>query len=156
VAKPVRFLSAAVALCVAASADAAEDRWSLDFGQGVAEYAVGSFAEGGSHLALSCAEAGVQPGSVSVSLVRGGFTPVGPTRARFVTDQGAVTLLLDANGAARFRSLSAATEFRSLWQLLAKARTLRIDYGPGAPMRFPVAGAAELLGGTICPKQVAQ
>jgi len=145
-----------VAACVAASAHAAEDRWSVGFGQGVAEYAVGSFREGSSHLALSCAESGLEPGSVSVDLVRAGFSPRGPTPATFITDKGQVTLSFDAQGWAHYPKLAAANEFQTLWRLLAEARTLRISYGPGAPMTFPVAGAAELLGGAVCSEQLAQ
>ena len=147
---------AVAAACVAASAHAAEDRWSFAFGQGVAQYAVGSFADESSHLALSCAESGLEPGSVSVDLARAGFTPRGPTPATFITDKGQVTLSFDAQGWAHYPKLAAASEFQTLWRLLADAKTLRISYGPGAPMTFPVAGAAELLGGTVCPKQLAQ
>ena len=146
----------AVAACVAASAHAAEDRWTFAFGQGVAQYAVGSFLEGSSHLALYCAEAGLDPGSVSVDLARAGFAPRGPTPATFVTDKGKVTLSFDAQGWAHYPNLATASDFRTLWRLLAGARTLRVSYGPGAPMTFPVAGAAELLEGPVCPKQLAQ
>jgi hypothetical protein len=147
---------AAATACIAASANAAEDRWSFAFGQGIAQYAVGSFTDGSSHLALSCAEAGLEPGSVSVSLSRAGFTPRGPTPATFVTDKGQVTVLFDAQGWARYATLAAASEFQALWRLLATAKTVRITYGPGAPMSFPLEGAAELLGDTACPKQLAQ
>jgi len=146
---------AVAAACVATSAHAGEDRWSFAFGQGVAQYAVGSFLDGSSHLALSCAEAGLEPGSASVDLARAGFAPPGPTPATFITDKGQVTMVFDARGWARYPNL-AASEFQALWRLLATARTLNVAYGPGAPMRFPVAGAAELLGDTVCPKQLAQ
>jgi hypothetical protein len=146
----------AAAACVAASAHAAEDRWSFGFGQGIAEYAVGSFAEGSSHLALSCAESGLKPGSVSVDLARAGFLPRGPTPATFITDKGQVTMSFDAQGWAAYPNLAAASDFRTLWRLLATAKTLRISYGPGEPMTFPVAGAAQLLGGTVCSEQLAQ
>ena len=145
----------AAAACIAASAHAAEDRWSFGFGQGVAEYAVGSFLEGSSHLALSC-DSGLNPGSVSVDLARAGFTPAGPTPATFITDKGQVTLSFDAQGWAHYPNLAAASDFQTLWRLLASARTLRVSYGPGEPVTFPVAGAAELLGETVCPKQLAQ
>jgi hypothetical protein len=46
---------------------------------------------------------------------------------------------------------AAASEFQALWRLLTDARTLRISYGPGEPMTFPVAGAAELLGDPFAP-----
>ena len=150
-----RSLAVATA-CVAASAHAAEDRWSFAFGQGIAQYAVGSFLEGSSHLALSCAWSGLNPGSVSVDLARAGFTPRGPTPATFITDKGQVTLSFDARGWAHYPKLAAASEFQTLWRLLADARTLRISYGPGAPMTFPVAGAAELLAGPVCSEQLAQ
>ena len=152
----IRRLFIAAAACVAASAHAAENRWSFGFGQGVAEYAVGSFAEGSSHLALSCAESGLEPGSVSVDLARAGFAPRGPTPATFITDRGEVTVPLDAQGWAHYSNLAAAKDFQALWRLLASARTLRVSYGPGAPMTFPVAGAAELLEGPVCSKQLAQ
>lgn len=155
-AKPVRFLLAAVTVCLPAAGHAAEDRWTFDFAQGVAEYAVGSFSDGASRLALSCAEAGVRPGSASISLARAGFTPTGPTDATFVTDRGKVTLRLDAKGYADFPVVSAASTFRSLWQQLAKARTLRIAYGPGQPMRLPLTDAASVLGTNVCPKQLAR
>ncbi len=155
-ARLVRFLAATAAACITASAQAAEDRWTFDFGQGVAEYAVGSFAPGGNHLALSCAEAGVRPGSASVSVVRAGFTPAKPTDATFVTDRGKVTLRLDAQGRADFASGAAAPKFRTLWRHLASARSLRVAYGPGEPMQFPTSGAAKLLGTSVCPKQLAQ
>ena len=147
---------AVAAACVTASAHAAEDRWSFAFGQGIAQYAVGSFLEGSSHLALSCAESGLDPGSVSVDLARAGFAPRGPTPATFITDKGQVTLSLDAQGWARYPNLAAASDFQALWHLLATARTLRISYGPGAPMTFPVTGAAELLDEAVCAKQLAQ
>ena len=151
-----RFLMLSVAVIgPATGAQAAADRWSFDFGQGVGEYAVGSFAEGGSHLALSCAEAGVAPGSRSVSLTRAGFAPTAPTAATFITDKGRATVTLDAQGWARFPD-QAAPEFRNLWRLIGSARTLRVAYGAGAPMTFPVAGAAELLGRTVCPRQLAR
>src|SRR6186713_2307347 len=104
----------AAAACIAASAHAAEDRWSFGFGQGVAEYAVGSFADGSSHLALSCAESGLRPGSVSVDLVRAGFAPRGPTPATFITDKGQVTLMFDARGWADYPRLAAASDFQAL------------------------------------------
>ena len=105
---------------------------------------------------MSCAESGLEPGSVSVDLVRAGFSPRGPTPATFITDKGQVTLSFDAQGWAHYPKLAAANEFQTLWRLLAEARTLRISYGPGAPMTFPVAGAAELLGGAVCSEQLAQ
>ena len=152
----IRRLFIAAAACVAASAHAAEDRWGFAFGQGVAQYAVGSFLEGSSHLALSCAESGLDPGSVSVDLARAGFAPRGPTPATFITDKGQVTLSFDAQGWAHYPNLAAASDFQTLWRLLASAKALRISYGPGEPMTFPVAGAAELLGGTVCSEQLAQ
>ena len=105
---------------------------------------------------MSCAEAGLEPGSASVALARAGFAPRGPTPATFITDKGQVTLSFDAQGWVRYPDLAAANDFQTLWRLLADARTLRVSYGPGAPMTFPVAGAAELLGETVCPKQLAQ
>lgn len=153
--KRLRLLTIFAATATAAGASAAENGWSSAFGQGVAEYAVGSFGKGGSHLALSCAEAGSRPGSASVSLVRAGFTPQSPTPATFTTDTGEVTLILAADGTAEFPRAAAAPQFAELWRLLATGRTLRVGYGPGEPMRLPLAGAAELLGSTVCPKQLA-
>lgn len=150
-----RYSLALGAACVAASADAAEREWSFDFGQGTAEYAIGSFAEGGDHLALYCAEGGSKPESVSLQLARGGFAATKPTPATFITDAGEVTVALDAQGWAEYPDLATAADFQRLWRLLATAKTLRIAYGPGDPMQLPVAGAAELLGGTVCPRQLA-
>jgi hypothetical protein len=147
-------LFAAAVCSTAGPAGAAEDRWSFDFGQGVGEYAIGSFQEGGSHLALSCSEAGDTPSS-SISLARAGFVPAKPTVATFVTDKGRATVKLDAGGWVRFKN-QAAPEFRNLWRLIGAARTLRIAYGPGAPMILPVAGAADLLGSNVCPRQLAR
>lgn len=147
-------LMAATALA-ASPARAAEDRWSFHFGQGVGDYAVGSFADNQSHLALSCAEAGVTLGSVSVHLARAGFAAAAPADATFITDRGRATLRLGADGSARFPSLSAAPAFRRLWTLLAAAKSLQVAYGPGAPFRLPVTGAAALLGGSVCPRQLA-
>ena len=152
----IRCLLSLAATCIPTAVSAAQDRWSFDFGQGVGEYAVGSFVDRSSHLALSCAEAGIDPGSVSVDLVRAGFTPTGPTPATFITDKGRVTLRLDAEGWARWPTLAESPEFQALWRLLAQARTLRIEYGPGAPMSLAVAGAAELFEGPVCPKQLAR
>lgn len=142
-------------LLVPFGARAESDRWSFAFGQGVAEYAVGSFETGASHLALSCAEAGIAPGTVSVNLARAGFAPTAPTTATFMTDAGRARLRLDADGSARSPTL-AAPAFARLWRLIATAKSLRVAYGPGEPMTLPAAGAAELLGKTVCPKQLAQ
>ena len=149
------FLAIAAA-CVAGGASAAQDRWTLGFGQGVAEYAVGSFADGASHLSLSCSEAGLEPGSVSIWLVRAGYAPGRPTPATFATDAGEVAVTLDADGWAKYPSLTAAPEFARLWRLLGSAKTLRVSYGPGAAMTFPVAEAGDLFGGAACPKQLAR
>jgi hypothetical protein len=151
----LRLIFAVLSACWAGAAPAAERSWSFDFGQGIGEYAIGSFIEGGSHLALSCAEAGAAPGSASVSLARAGFVPKAATPATFVTDKGKVALTLDTQGSVNFPS-SSAPEFRRLWHLLASGRTLRIDYGPGAPMSLPLKGAAKLLGKTVCPRQLAR
>ena len=153
--KRLRLLIILAATASAGRAGAEEKEWSFAFGQGVGEYAVGSFAEGSSHLALSCAEAGLNPGSASVSLARAGFTPRGPTPATFTTDKGTVTLTLGADGTADFPS-AAAPQFAALWRLLANGRALRVSFGPGAPMPLPLTGAATLLGPTVCPKQLAQ
>lgn len=147
-------LVAALAVALPLPAVAADSAWHFNFQQGIAEYAVGSFAEGGSNLALYCTEAGVRPGSVSVTLHRAGFTPAAGTAATFTTERGRVTLFVDREGSVAYPSLAVAPRFRALWQLLATSRTLRVSYGPGRPMVFPLRGAGALLGRTVCPRQL--
>lgn len=134
---------------------AAASAWNFNFNQGIAEYAVGDFTPGHSHLALYCAESGMKPGQVSVILSRAGFTPAAPTPATFTTGGGSVTLNLDAKGEISYASVAAAPRFRELWRLLSTGKSLTIAYGPGAPLSFPLTGAGKLLTSKVCPKQLA-
>ncbi|TRW14243.1 hypothetical protein [Glacieibacterium frigidum] len=141
---------------LAATATAAEAAaWNFAFNQGIAEYSAGSFAEGGSSVALSCAESGVAPGSVSVSVRRAGFTPAKAEPVTFRVGTREVRMFTDAGGSVSYGSVAVAPRFRALWQMLGTGRgTLTVKYGPGAPMSFPLTGAAKLFGPVPCPKQL--
>lgn len=142
----------AVAAC-AAPASATPGEWSFDFGQGVAEYSVATSQ--GDRLALSCAEAGVAPGSRSISLQRAGYTPRGAQPAIFRTDRGLVRIGLGRDGWASYPDAARAARFDQLWALLAKSRKLTVIYGPGKALVLPLDGAHDLLGDGVCPKQLA-
>lgn len=148
-------LAAAPAALAAAPATPAAD-WNFAFNQGVAEYSVGSFAEGGSSVALSCSEGGVAPGSVGVQVRRAGFKPVRAEPVTFTVGKRQVQMFTDADGFVGYGSVAAAPRFRTLWQMLRSGKALTVNYGPGAPMSFTLAGAAKLLGPVPCPKQLSR
>ena len=144
----------ALALAAAPAAHAAD--WNFAFNQGVAEYSVGSLADGGSSVALSCSEGGVTPGSVGVQVRRAGFTPAANQPVTFIVGRQQVAMFTDADGFVSYGSVAAAPRFRALWQMLRSGKALTVKYGPGAPLSFPLAGAAKLLGPVPCPKQLSR
>ena len=149
------FRVAAVALLIAGS-PASAAAWNFAFNQGVAEYSVGSFAPNGSSVSLSCSEGGVAPGSVGVQVRRAGFTPAAGEPVTFTVGKRQVAMATDAGGFVNYASVAAAPRFRMLWQMIRTgAGAMTVKYGGGAPLSFPLGGAAKLLGPVPCPKQLA-
>lgn len=151
-------IRAAIAMAATASlaGPAAAAGWNFGFNQGVAEYSVGSFADDGDSVSLSCSEGGVTPGSVGVQVRRAGFTPGKAEPVTFTVGNRRVQMFTDAGGFVSYGSVAAAPRFRTLWQMLRSGRSLTVRYGPGAPLTFPLAGAAKLLGPVPCPKQLSR
>ena len=127
----------------------------MAFNQGIAEYSVGSFASGGSSLALSCDESGAAPDAVEVHIRRANFKPKMHEPVIFTVGKQQLTMYADADGTVAYRSAAVAPRFRALWQMLRTGHSVRIRFGPGEPLSFPLAGAAKLLGPVPCPKQLA-
>jgi len=138
-----------------ASSAADAGGWNFAFNQGIAEYRVGSFTPGGSSLSLSCAEGGVAPGTVEVRVRRAHFKLQSREPVVFSVGKQQVPMFTDADGAVRYSGLEVAPRFKALWRLLRTGSTVHVKFGPGAPLSFPLTGAAKLLGPVPCPKQLA-
>lgn len=63
-------------------------------------------------------------------------------------------MFTDSDGFVSYGSVAIAPRFRALWQMLRAGGSVQVKYGPGAPMSFPLGGAAKLLGPVPCPKQL--
>lgn len=150
---PYRWYLALAALPLATPAPAAPGEWGFSFNQGIAEYSITNAA--GDRLSLSCAESGIAPGSRSIMLERVGYQPRGSIPAVVSTDRGRVTVGLGQDGWATYPSPQRAARFTELWKLLAKGGSVRVIYGPGKPIVFSNLKAQEMLGGEVCPRQLA-
>jgi hypothetical protein len=146
----MRALGMAGAIVLLSVGAASAQAWTSESAQGITEYRVDNAQ--GDTFTLSCdVEASKTGGEGTAILVTiGGKDPEPGAAVKVILDTE--TLVLQADQASMIGTECAACSqrFKTLWNKLRTAKTMRVQLGTGAPASFSLDGAAAVLPATPC------
>lgn len=143
------------ALCLATPTTLAAEpigRWWSGWGMGVSEYGYKADSGGNDSIYIACSP----DSGTSVSFTITGESPDPESEVTVVIDGEEIRLFADKDGQIPTDSRAADGNFRYLWEMIRKGRTMRVRLSTGESTRFPLIGSTKALGAEPCETDFAR